>query len=117
MEDLVMGVCILTLDALQVLSRSQVTLELSMSMQIRPICKVYIHTYTESPDIVLGHAYSAVSKNPSTAGVEAWSGMAGIQQITHQAVMNRHWTGLCLYIGYVGTERCMRLSGVTLTSL
>jgi hypothetical protein len=36
---------ILTLDALQVLSRSQVTPELSMSMRIRPICKVYIHTY------------------------------------------------------------------------
>jgi hypothetical protein len=39
---------ILTLDALQVLSRSQVTLELSMSMRIRPICKslhTYIHTY------------------------------------------------------------------------
>jgi hypothetical protein len=34
-------------DALQVLSRSQVTLELSMSMRIRPICKslhTYIHT-------------------------------------------------------------------------
>jgi hypothetical protein len=36
---------ILTLDALQVLSRSQVTPGLSMSMRIRPICKVYIHTY------------------------------------------------------------------------
>jgi hypothetical protein len=35
---------ILTLDALQVLSRSQVTLELSMSMRIRPICKS-LHTY------------------------------------------------------------------------
>jgi hypothetical protein len=35
---------ILTLDALQVLSRSQVTPGLSMSMRIRPICKVYIHT-------------------------------------------------------------------------
>jgi hypothetical protein len=36
---------ILTLDALQVLSRSQVTPELSMSMRIRPICKkAYIHT-------------------------------------------------------------------------
>jgi hypothetical protein len=34
---------ILTLDALQVLSRSQVTLELSMSMRIRPICKS-LHT-------------------------------------------------------------------------
>jgi hypothetical protein len=34
---------ILTLDALQVLS-TQVTPELSMSMRIRPICKVYIHT-------------------------------------------------------------------------
>jgi hypothetical protein len=34
----------LTLDALQVLSRSQVTLELSMSMRIRPICKS-LHTY------------------------------------------------------------------------
>jgi hypothetical protein len=34
---------ILTLDALQVLSRSQVTLELSMS-RIRPICKS-LHTY------------------------------------------------------------------------
>jgi hypothetical protein len=46
--DLVMRipVTILTLDALQVLSRSQVTLELSMSMRIRPICKVYIHTCT-----------------------------------------------------------------------
>jgi hypothetical protein len=37
---------ILTLDALQVLSRSQVTPELSMSMRIRPICKSHIHTYT-----------------------------------------------------------------------
>jgi hypothetical protein len=36
---------ILTLDALQVLSRSQVTPELSMSMRIRPICKS-LHTYT-----------------------------------------------------------------------
>jgi hypothetical protein len=36
---------ILTLDALQVLSRSQVTPELSMSMRIRPICKIYIHTH------------------------------------------------------------------------
>jgi hypothetical protein len=27
------------------LSRSQVTPGLSMSMRIRPICKVYIHTY------------------------------------------------------------------------
>jgi hypothetical protein len=35
---------ILTLDALQVLSRSQVTPELSMSMRIRPICKS-LHTY------------------------------------------------------------------------
>jgi hypothetical protein len=34
---------ILTLDALQVLSRSQVP-ELSMSMRIRPICKS-VHTY------------------------------------------------------------------------
>jgi hypothetical protein len=34
---------ILTLDALQVLSRSQVTPELSMSMRIRPICKS-LHT-------------------------------------------------------------------------
>jgi hypothetical protein len=47
---------ILTLDALQVLSRSQVTLELSMSMRIRPICKVYIHTYSQhvrSPPLLL----------------------------------------------------------------
>jgi hypothetical protein len=42
---------ILTLDALQVLSRSQVTLGLSISMRIRRICKdlstyiLYIHTY------------------------------------------------------------------------
>jgi hypothetical protein len=36
---------ILTLDALQVLSRSQVTPGLSMSMRIRPICKI-IHTCT-----------------------------------------------------------------------
>jgi hypothetical protein len=35
-------------DALQVLSRSQITLELSMSMRIRPICKVYIHTYIQN---------------------------------------------------------------------
>jgi hypothetical protein len=35
---------ILTLDALQVLSRSQVTPGLSMSMRIRPICKS-LHTY------------------------------------------------------------------------
>jgi hypothetical protein len=36
---------ILTLDALQVLSRSQVTPELSMSMRIRRYVKVsYIHT-------------------------------------------------------------------------
>jgi hypothetical protein len=33
------------LDALQVLSSSQVTPGLSMSMRIRPICKVYIQTY------------------------------------------------------------------------
>jgi hypothetical protein len=42
---------ILTLDALQVLSRSQVTLELSMSMRIRPICKslhTYIHLFSSA---------------------------------------------------------------------
>jgi hypothetical protein len=40
----------LTLDALQVLSRSQGNLNLSMSMRIRPICK-NLHTYaTEDHD-------------------------------------------------------------------
>jgi hypothetical protein len=55
---------ILTLDALVVvLSRSQVTLELSMSMRIRPICKsLHIHTYTLSlfisskPSATAGHS-------------------------------------------------------------
>jgi hypothetical protein len=51
---------ILTLDALQVLSRSQVTPELSMSMRIRPICvkSTYIHASivpTERVKQVLGH--------------------------------------------------------------
>jgi hypothetical protein len=42
------------LDALQDLSRSQVTPELSMSMRIRPIC-VHIHTYIV-PRIVIRFA-------------------------------------------------------------
>jgi hypothetical protein len=41
---------ILTLDALQVLSRSQVPLELSMSMRIQPICN--LHTYILQPLLV-----------------------------------------------------------------
>jgi hypothetical protein len=44
--DLVTGIQPNMSDALQVLSSSQVTPELSMSMRIRPICKrAHIHTY------------------------------------------------------------------------
>jgi hypothetical protein len=48
---------------LQVLSRSQVTPELSMSMRIRPICKsLHVHTYTQrcsartKPSATAGHS-------------------------------------------------------------
>jgi hypothetical protein len=37
----------------QVLSRSQVTPGLSMSMRIRPICKVYIHTYIQLFPVII----------------------------------------------------------------
>jgi hypothetical protein len=53
---------ILTSDALQVLSSSQVTPELSMSMRIRPICKVYIHTYLSSRH----HACFLTHQRPTT---------------------------------------------------
>jgi hypothetical protein len=52
---------ILTLDALQVLSRSQVTPELSMSMRIRPICKslhTYITLYLHPSSRTVGHGFS-----------------------------------------------------------
>jgi hypothetical protein len=49
---------ILTLDALQVLSRSQVTPGLSMSMRIRPICKsLHTHNY------VLAHIFPNIVRD------------------------------------------------------
>jgi hypothetical protein len=69
---------ILTLDALQVLSRSQVTPGLSMSMRIRPICNLhtYIHpeNYRRSGYVRYGGQITHVDASypPRVPGDESW---------------------------------------------
>jgi hypothetical protein len=66
---------ILTLDALQVLSRSQVTPGLSMSMR-RPICKVYIHAHT-----------GLVQADEAAPATRLHVSMMNVQPVRHDALV------------------------------